>query len=98
MESRASALRFPVLVPPEPTLVSFSEAAMVLRKWEKPVFLIWGDADHVFPIETAGEALHRIFRTSNKPIRIEGGTHFVQESAPERITKEIIMFLKKDIQ
>jgi haloalkane dehalogenase len=91
--SRVSALAFPRLIPPAPTVIDPTEVAAVLAKWDKPVLLMWGDADGVFPIEVAGEALHRVFKTSNTPLRIEGGTHFVQESAPERLTAEIIAFL-----
>ena len=95
MESRGSALRFPLLIPPLPTVVQFEEVVKVLSRWDKPVLLMWGDADGVFPIETAGEGLHHFFKTSNKPIRIEGGTHFVQETDPARLTREIIDFLKR---
>jgi len=38
--------------------------------------------------------LHRVFTTPNTPIRSEGGSHVVQESAPERLTAEILTFLK----
>jgi len=92
--SRVSALAFPRLIPPPPTVIDPTEVAAVLAKWDKPVLLMWGDADGVFPIEVTGAALHRVFTTSNAPIRIDGGTHFVQESAPERLTAEILTFLR----
>ena len=93
-ESRVSALAFPRLMPPPPTVINPTDVLAVLSLWDKPVLLMWGDADGVFPIEVAGETLHRVFKTSNTPIRIEGGTHFVQESAPERLTSEILTFLE----
>ena len=99
-ESRVSALRFPMLFgnstdPEDPGLEVMRKAHGVMSEWSKPVLLLWGDKDNVFPIATAGEYLHRLFKTSNSPIVIEGGGHFVQECDPVRISSEIVSFLAK---
>ncbi|MDZ4759937.1 MAG: alpha/beta fold hydrolase [Alphaproteobacteria bacterium] len=97
-ESRVSALRFPMLFgnssdPEDPGLELMRTAHAVLSEWANPSLLLWGDKDNVFPIATAGEYLHRLLKTSNPPIAIEGGGHFVQEADPKRISSEIVAFL-----
>ena len=97
-ESRVSALRFPMLIgnstdPEDPGLELMRTAHAVLSNWNKPALLLWGDQDNVFPIATAGEYMHQLLKTSNPPIAIEGGGHFVQEADPVRIASEIVAFL-----
>lgn len=98
-ESRVAAMRFPMLIgnstdPEDPGLDLMRRAHAVLGQWDKPALLMWGDQDRVFPITTAGGYMHRLLKTSNPPIAIKGGGHFVQEADPEFMSAEIVKFLK----
>ena len=93
-------MRFPMLFgnssdPEDPGLDLMRTAHAVVSGWSKPALLVWGDQDRVFPIATAGEYMHRLLKTSNAPMAIEGGGHFVQEADPKRISTAIVAFLAK---
>jgi len=60
------------------------------RLREKPVLLLWGDADTGFT-ETERRRFERLLPSSTTRILV-GAHHFIQEDAPEQMSKEILRF------
>ncbi len=82
--SKAGARRFPVCLPfADPRLgdAALQERARArLRKWDIPIHLAFGDADPVFPYETAEQWAAELPGATLD--RIPGAGHFVQLDAP----------------
>jgi haloalkane dehalogenase len=72
-----------------------SESWKLLEKWEKPFLTVFSSDD---PITKGGEKIlqQRIPGTKNQPHRILSGKHFLQEDAPNELSRIIIEFVKSN--
>ncbi len=66
-----------------------------LEKWEKPFLTVFSTIDH---FTKNGEKIlqQRIPGTKNQSHRVLRGKHFLQEDAPEKLSRIIIEFVKKN--
>jgi haloalkane dehalogenase len=71
------------------------ESWEILEKWEKPFLTVFSNND---PITKNGEKTlqERIPGTKNQPHRIVSGKHFLQEDAPDELSRIIIEFVKSN--
>jgi haloalkane dehalogenase len=95
-ESKAGAATFPLLVPTADEQPGAAEMATVLdelSRWDKPALIAFSDQDPVFPWPRAGQVFADLIPGAGEPVRIEGGSHFLQEDRGERIAEEIVRFL-----
>ena len=94
-ESKAGALAFPELVPTAPEhpntapLLAVREA---LAGWQKPVLVLFGDSDPIFPPSVA-ERIADWIPGALPAETIANAGHFVQEDAGEEAAERIVRFL-----
>jgi haloalkane dehalogenase len=82
MESKAGARAFPLILPLTPDAPGAAEGQAVadaLRHDERPVLLMWGDADPALPLNPVGRAVQTLFPTAEELTIIHDGGHFLQE-------------------
>lgn len=95
-ESKAGPLMFPEQVPTEPEhpntapLLAIREA---LKSWTKPVLVLFGDSDPIFPPEVA-ERISELIPGALPAETIANAGHFVQEDAGEEVADRIVRFLE----
>jgi haloalkane dehalogenase len=95
-ESKAGPLMFPEQVPTEPEhpntapLLAIREA---LKSWEKPVLVLFGDSDPIFPPAVA-ERIAELIPGALPAETIADAGHFVQEDAGEEVATRIVRFLE----
>jgi haloalkane dehalogenase len=95
-ESKAGALAFPEQVPTEPEhpntapLMAIREA---LKSWEKPVLVLFGDSDPIFPPAVA-ERISELIPGALPAETIPNAGHFVQEDAGEEVAARVVEFLQ----
>ncbi len=95
---KAGALVFPLLVPinPDDEAAPHMRAAReVLRKWTKPVQVMFSDGD---PVTRGGDAWFRenVPGAKGTPeITIENGGHFLQEDQGEEIGDQVLRFMDR---
>jgi haloalkane dehalogenase len=85
---KAGVQAFPRLIPltPEnPTAVAGREIIAALRDDARPVFLLWGEFDPIFPREQFADSLHAVFPGADEPLVVEGTGHFLFEDQGEQI-------------
>ncbi len=95
--SRGSARRFPLMIPASsdsPGSKEMEETRIFLRTWNKPTLLIFGEDDFVFPPNMSGKMFLNLIPTVKEVIKIRGGTHYIQESDPEKVSEYITNFLR----
>jgi pimeloyl-ACP methyl ester carboxylesterase len=78
--------------PSYPTMKAVQEKLNVLNV---PTCLIWGEDDHVFPLDTIVPLWQGIYPHSELHT-IPRADHFLQEDAPEEICKVILDFFKRN--
>jgi len=95
-ESKAGPLMFPEQVPTEPEhpntapLLTIREA---LKTWEKPVLVLFGDSDPIFPPQVA-DRIAELIPGALPAETIANAGHFVQEDAGEEVAARIVRFLE----
>ncbi|MET0938683.1 MAG: haloalkane dehalogenase [Gaiellaceae bacterium] len=94
-ESKAGPIMFPEQVPTEPEhpnaapMLAIREA---MKDWEKPVLVLFGDSDPIFPPEVA-ERIAALIPGALPAETIADAGHFVQEDAGEEVAARIVRFL-----
>jgi haloalkane dehalogenase len=94
-ESKAGVLAFPELVPTEPEhpttgpLLSVRDA---LRRWKRPVLVIFGDSDPIFS-HRAAERMAELIPGAGPAELLENAGHFLQEDAGEELGERIASWL-----
>jgi haloalkane dehalogenase len=71
-----------------PTIRSRSKMIPALRKFKRPVRIIFGDAD-LYLNRGVAESIHRLFRTSELFL-LPGARHYVQMDEPEGVAQLIL--------
>ena len=69
------------------------EVAAALSEWKKPALVAFSDEDPTTPYPRAGEVFTDLIPTAGEQVRIEGGSHFLQEDRGELIAEEVLKFL-----
>jgi pimeloyl-ACP methyl ester carboxylesterase len=64
-----------------------------LKKWSKPLLLLWGDRDPWLPIDLI-QPFAQTLSTAEFTILEEVG-HYAQEDWPEKVTEALLLFLKR---
>ena len=85
-ESKAGARAFPLILPTSPEMPGGAvgkRSQEALQRDERPMLLMWADADPVLPFKV-GEAFASLINVG-PPIKIENASHFLQEDAGEQI-------------
>jgi haloalkane dehalogenase len=85
-ESKAGARAFPLILPTSPEMPGGAEgkrAQEALKADERPMLVLWADADPVLPFKV-GEAFASLMGVS-APVKIENASHFLQEDAGPEI-------------
>ena len=96
-ESKTGPLMFPEQVPTEPDhpnaapLLAIREA---MKEWQKPVLVLFGDSDPIFPPEVA-ERIAELIPGALPAETIANAGHFVQEDAGEEVAARIVRFLEE---
>jgi haloalkane dehalogenase len=96
-ESKAGPLMFPEQVPTEadhPNTAPLLAIREALRSWEKPVLVLFGDSDPIFPPEVA-ERIAELIPGALPAETIANAGHFVQEDAGEEVAARILRFLQE---
>jgi haloalkane dehalogenase len=87
----------PTLVPvsaDDPASAANRAAWSVLHAWDKPFLVAFSDGDPITgPMAPVFERLVPGARRRRHPV-VEGAGHFLQEDAPDRLTSEIVAFLR----
>ena len=87
-ESKAGARAFPLmlpLTPDDPGAAIGQQIVDVVREDERPVLLMWGDADPGLPLDPVGRKVQTLFPTAEELTIIHDGGHFVQEDQGHEI-------------
>lgn len=93
MGARAMPTRVPLL-PGDPSTEAQLKAWSVFEKFEKPFLCAFSDDDPITATQEA-EFRQRVPGAKGQPHRtISGGGHFVQENAPQALSKTIIEFIR----
>ncbi len=95
-ESKAGAAQFPLLVPLTEDATGAEEMRVVtdeLSRWQKPALVAFSDLDPLFPYPKAGQSFCDLIPTASEQIKIEGGSHFLQEDRGERLAEEVLKHL-----
>jgi haloalkane dehalogenase len=96
MGVRAMPSRVPLL-PGDPSTEAQHRAWAVFDRWEKPFLCAFADDDPITGSQAA-EFTRRIPGAKGQPHRvIAGGGHFVQENAPEELSRTIIDFVRSTL-
>jgi haloalkane dehalogenase len=94
-ESKAGILAFPELVPTEPEHPNTEPLLRVraaLERWEKPVLVLFGDSDPIFPPRVA-ERIAELIPGALEPEIVAGAGHFLQEDRGAEIGARIARFV-----
>ena len=90
-ESKAGLLAFPELVPTEldhPSAPVMLEVRELLRRWDKPALVLFGDSDPIFPPDAA-ERMAKLIAGAGPAETLTRAGHFVQEDAGEELGERI---------
>jgi len=94
----AGARTLPGMVPLDPDdegAAPIADAREKFSDWEKPVFVLFADADPI--TRPARDDLASVFPTADDQPEtwIEGAAHFLQEDAGETVAEEIVAFVDR---
>ena len=64
-----------------------------LQKFDVPTLIVHGEADDIVPVETGGEAAHKLLPSARFE-RIDGAPHGLNLTHPERFNEILLDFLK----
>jgi haloalkane dehalogenase len=64
-----------------------------MKEWQKPVLVLFGDSDPIFPPEVA-ERIAELIPGALPAETIANAGHFVQEEAGEEVAARIVRFLE----
>jgi haloalkane dehalogenase len=95
-ESKAGARAFPLILPTSPEMPGGAEgkrAQEALQADERPMLVLWADADPVLPFKV-GEAFASLMGVS-APVKIDNASHFLPEDAGEEIGQRIADWLRE---
>jgi len=98
-ESYMAGVRaYPGLVPTEPdhpAAAPLRDARERLADWEKPAFVLFGDADPI--THRSRDDLRELLPTAGEQpdVWVEGASHFLQEDAGEQLAEEIVAFVDR---
>jgi haloalkane dehalogenase len=94
-ESKAGPLTFPEQVPTEPDHPNTAPLLRIrdaLSAWTKPVLVLFGDSDPIFPPAVA-ERIADLIPGALPAETVTNAGHFVQEDAGEEVAARIVRFL-----
>jgi len=92
-ESKAGARAFPLILPTSPEMpggAAGKRAQEALQADDRPMLVMWADADPVLPFKV-GEAFANLIG-ARPPTKIDDASHFLQEDAGEEIGQLISSF------
>ncbi|HKH13154.1 MAG TPA: haloalkane dehalogenase [Solirubrobacterales bacterium] len=95
-ESKAGGRAFPLILPTSPDMPGGAEgkrAQEALQAGERPMLVLWADADPVLPFKV-GEAFASLMGVG-APVKIENASHFLQEDAGPEIGGLIADWLRQ---
>ncbi|ORA75225.1 hypothetical protein BST28_22255 [Mycolicibacter kumamotonensis] len=93
---QAGVRAFPELIPRTPDSPGASanrDVVTALAHDDRPVLLMWGEHDLIFPRERLADRLRAIFRDARDPLVIPGAGHFVFEDQAEFIATTLARWL-----
>jgi len=98
VDHKGGARRLPALIPQAPDDPGAAEgraAVEALTNDQRPILLLWADADMVLPLETTGRAMERSLPVSEPLHVIEDAGHFLPEDQGQRIGRTIADWLAR---
>jgi haloalkane dehalogenase len=93
---QAGVRAFPPLVPQrpdDPGARLSHETVAALAHDERPVLLMWGEFDPIFPLDSIGQRLRANFRDAPEPLVISDAGHFVFEDQGAHVAATIADWL-----
>jgi haloalkane dehalogenase len=95
---KAGVRAFPRLIPlseEDPTAIAGHETIAALSDDARPVLLLWGEKDPIFPFEVFAHPLHSVFRGADGPLVVENTGAFMFEDQGGRIASLLTAWLEE---